>query len=67
MSDNEYIAIETTFVCETEKAIMIDDGDQTLWIPKSQISNLEEVEGCTKNDIIEIHIPEWLAESNDLI
>jgi len=48
---------------ETPSAILINEGDNDIWIPKSQISNIEEGKG----DYITIEIPEWLANKNGLI
>ena len=64
--DNDLVRVWVIQHQETDKAIMVsDDGDDgnAVWIPKSQVQQMEEVSG----DIIEIEIPEWLAEREGLI
>lgn len=48
---------------ETDKALLIFDGTNEVWIPKSQIKDSCEERGR----VISIFIPEWLAEEKDLI
>lgn len=48
---------------ETDLAYLIFDGQQEVWIPKSQVSDYCE----DKGKIISIFIPEWLAEDKGLI
>lgn len=43
---------------ETDKALLIFDGDKTVWLPKSQV----EV-----NDDGTFAMPEWLAKDKGLI
>jgi len=42
----------------TDKAIMFHDGDQTVWLPRSQI----EI-----NDDGTVTMPEWLAIEKELV
>jgi len=44
----------------TPKAYLFDIGDSKIWIPKSQISDLDIAESTFK-------IPEWLAIDKELI
>ena len=45
-------------VHETEKAYLISVDGNEIWIPKSQIIEMDDST---------MTIPEWLAEENDLI
>ena len=68
MRDNqEFIEISCTFVHHTDKAVLINDGDREVWIPKSQISVLEDWYDLEPGDPLTIEIPEWLAEDKELI
>lgn len=51
------VEITADFVIETEKAILISDGDNEMWLPKSQIDYA--VNEFTKT--IALVLPEWLA------
>jgi len=57
------------FYAETDKAIGVrEEGDSEdsdmIWLPKSQI---EYDDNCSEGDLIDVDIPEWLAEDKDLI
>lgn len=50
---------------ETDRAVLVsDDGDRdkAVWLPKAQI----EIER-KRNPIIEVTLPEWLAQDKGLI
>lgn len=65
---NEIVEITVIFKHETSQAILINDGDIEVWIPKSQIENYDDLdEVIEKGHEITIEIPEWLAIENDLI
>lgn len=57
------IEIACTVKHETDKAMLINDGDKDVWIPKSKITDYSE----TGNVIESIFIPEWLALEKELI
>lgn len=61
---DEGIEMTADFVRETEKAILINDGDNEVWLPKSQIDyHLDEFKGVVYiNDL-----PEWLAVDKGLV
>ena len=48
----------------TDSAVLIDDGDNDLWLPLSQVKT--ESEYAIGEDSI-IEIPEWLAYEKGLI
>lgn len=43
---------------ETDKAILFDDGTQTVWLPKSKVEDNEDGTYA---------MPEWLAKEKGLI
>ena len=49
---------------ETDSAYLINDGTREAWIPKSQVSDVEET---SEGVVTSIFIPEWLAEREELI
>jgi hypothetical protein len=49
---------------ETEKAILVTDGVEVLWLPKSQIT-FETVSPHSR-DIVVV-IPEWLAKEKGIV
>lgn len=59
------VEIRGTILAETPDAYLLDDGDIEVWIPKSQIDNLDD--DWEIEDTIEMEIPEWLAEQKGLI
>jgi len=61
---------ELKYVHQTSDAILVHDDSQQedLWIPKSQIEyDFEEIDLASPGDIIELNIPEWLAEDKGLL
>jgi len=64
MSDN--VEIFCTIEHTTDSAILIDDGDKLVWIPRSLI---EEMDGDEEElgSAITISIPEWKALEEGLI
>ena len=59
----EIVEITAEIIKQTDFAILIDDGEVRVWLPKNQIEQIDRVyENCA-----EISIPEWLAEEKELI
>jgi hypothetical protein len=52
-------------IAETEKALLIFDGDREEWVPRSQIGKTSDVH--EKGDKGTILIPEWLAKEKGFI
>ena len=64
---SESVWVDVTIVVETDQAILVDHGtDKEVWIPKSQISD-QSKDPYQEGDTLEIEIPEWLANKNDMI
>ena len=64
-------AFETTveLVAETDPAILVDDGDVEVWLPKSQIE-FERKPPSRKNTerpTLIITAPSWLLEEKGLV
>lgn len=55
------VAIEVK--ARTDKALLVSDGDNEVWIPRSQISDYSGDENSPET----IFIPEWLANESGLI
>lgn len=60
--DKNYIEITGEWRAETDRAIRINDGTKDVWLPKSQLENIE-MDGF----IVTITMPEWLAHDKELI
>ena len=60
--DRRDIEVTVDIVRETEKALLINDGTQEVWLPKSQITWTLRRDG-----MLDISMPEWLAEEKGLI
>lgn len=58
------VDINVEIIHETEAAVLISDSRVEVWVPKSQIDNLDDVE---VGEHVTITIPEWLAEQGGLI
>ena len=48
---------------ETDKAYLVYDGENEVWIPKSQIQDCH----CVSGSNLEFTTPEWLAEEKGII
>jgi len=59
-----------TLVRESGAAILFDDGEQQIWLPKSQI-RIEDAPGNAGSRALEraviVTIPDWLAKEKGLI
>ncbi len=56
------------FKRQTEGAVLIHDGDTDAWLPKSQIILVdEEWDDIEEDEIINIEVPDWLAEEKGVI
>ena len=65
---NELVEVEIDrVILETDRAIAItvEDDDDPIWIPKSQISEDSAVQG--KGDKGTLIIPRWLADAKGLL
>ena len=67
MSDVRNIEICVVLRRQTPGAILVDDGSDSVWIPKSLI--IDEIDWESKKDDQELslEIPEWLALQEGLI
>ena len=62
---HEMIEFDMEYRHETDLAVLVDDGDDQYWLPKSQVQYDDgEYE---KGDIMTVYIPFWLAEDEGLI
>lgn len=57
-----YIEITGVIKFETKKAVLFYDGSKEVWIPKSQLEDIDYQE----NSVI-ITVPEWLAIDKRLV
>ena len=60
---SDLIDVEVALKRETTAAILVNDGDRDVWLPKSQI----EYEETKTKGIWTVTLPEWLAQAKDLI
>lgn len=58
----EFVEIDAEVICDTEAAVLLDDGDVREWIPKSQLEDWPET-GKTGTVVI----AEWIAEQKGFI
>jgi len=58
---NEPIEIACEVRRQTDKAWLIFDGDQEVWLPRSQIKDTVEQSGLFGRKITSIFVPAWLA------
>ncbi len=65
MARDEATTFDAEFISETDLAILVDiDGDE-VWLPKSQIEMSDG--SLDAGDLIEIDVPDWLAEEKGLL
>ena len=64
--DEEKIELAVTLEKQTERAVLINDGDRKVWLAKSQV---EPAEGEFPEDgeHFELLVPEWLAKKEGLL
>ena len=64
MTGSDMVEISGELIHETDEAILIDDGNRRVWLPRSQI----EMDGTAFAGYnIKISVPEWLAQEKELI
>lgn len=64
------VEIFCEIIRETPNALLINEGDEQCWIPKSQIIDMERTIRNThrgQHDTATITIPEWMAKAKGLI
>jgi len=61
-NDKSLIEIFGTVLSESDKAVRVDFGTQTVWLPKSQLEDWPDV-----GQSGEILMKEWLAQEKGLI
>ena len=70
MTSKVYVTVTLEFTVRRSKALgfVHPDGPGTIWLPTSQIRNLDALfEGhLDRRQKIEVHIPQWLAERKAL-
>ena len=59
------VEFEAEVFKETEKALLCNVEGEEIWIPKSIIGEISEIE--TEGDIGVVSIPEWFAKKSGLI
>jgi hypothetical protein len=62
MGEMERVQVTCTIKQETQRAILIDNGDQECWLPKSVV----EVDRLGDESAI-VSVPKWLASRKGLI
>lgn len=65
------LEISVLYLHQTQKAVLIDDAGNEVWIPKSlidedDVADLEEM-ALTRGDSININVKEWFLEQEGLI
>jgi len=67
MTDIEYCEIDCAIVAMTDRAILIDNGEKRIWLPRSTIQdNANEIEIDSLNNIT-LRVAYWLAKKKYLI
>lgn len=61
----DYEELNVEFIHETEEAVLIDDDNNKIWLPKSQLNEFDE-DIHEKGDYITIKVAEWLAIQKEL-
>jgi hypothetical protein len=65
---DEMIPFEAKYIHQTNQAILVEIGEDEVWLPKSAIEfDEEELEGAKRGNTLNISIPERLATDKQLI
>jgi len=68
MSDVEEVEISCSFLRATARAVLIEDGNDEVWIPRSQIIDSDkDIDSLEREDEFTITIPQWLADEKGLV
>ena len=62
MTEYHRIELELKFI--SPKALLVTQNDREIWLPKSEIDYLRD--DLTIGEMIEIEIPLWLIEKNEI-
>ena len=62
MSDTEWI--DVTVVAATDKAVLLNNGKNQAWIPRSQI--IDEEDRLDRGTATRVELPYWLIEKTEL-
>lgn len=65
MSKDKLVDIEVEIRAESQKGVQVFDGQDTVWLPKSQIEIERPRAGHNAPTIVTM--PEWLARDKGLI
>ena len=65
MADYDQVEFCGELRYETEKAYLIFDGSNEIWIPKSQVQEIRQL--SQRSQDFEITIPQWLAKDKGII
>jgi hypothetical protein len=57
--------IDVTVIAATDKAVLLNNGKDEAWIPRSQI--VDEEEALAKGVATRVEIPVWLLEKAGLV
>jgi RNase P/RNase MRP subunit p29 len=64
---SDLVDISCTIVRETEKAVLIDDGTQQAWLPKSQVEIQYDGPMLDGTPALVVTMPKRLAKEKELI
>ena len=61
--------ISVVYKHDTKLAVLVKDGDNLVWIPKSAIVNRDDMDwnSIEKDDEINLEVPEWFAVGAGLV
>lgn len=63
MRDDElYVVVEGTFEAQTDSAVLLRQGDDEFWFPKSQMLDPSEAHEFGRGTAVAITVTEWIAE-----
>ena len=57
--------IDVTVVAATESAVLLSNGKDEAWVPRSQI--IDEEDALDKGVATRVELPVWLAEKKGLV
>jgi hypothetical protein len=61
-TNHDLIDLTVILITETDKAILVDDGDNRVWLPKSKVEIEPRSDGSHT-----VTLPEWLAIDKGLV
>lgn len=67
MDVTDHVEITARIARRTDRAVLLDDGTQEIWLPLSQVEIRPLPGAASGSDFVSVTMPEWLAAEKRLL